>query len=74
MRELKQYRFWFVAGAAFGLILFLDQLYLLGIPFGGFLGDLSGLDPTKRDDLHHWMLGLVIFVACAILYRRAIQE
>ena len=46
-----------------GIILVLDQLWLLGIPFGGFLGDLSGLDPTGSPVFHHWMLGVVLIVA-----------
>jgi len=46
---------------ALGLILILDQLNLFGIPFGGFLPDLSFLDPTQAytDFYHHWMLGLL---------------
>ena len=43
-----------------GLILFVDQLYLFGIPFGPFLPDLSTLDPTGSDFFKHWMLGLVL--------------
>ena len=49
-----------------GMVLFLDQLYLLpfGINFGGFLPDLSWLDPTQTytEVFHHWMIGLVLMV------------
>lgn len=49
-----------------GMVLFLDQLYMLpfGINFGGFLPDLSWLDPTQTytDEFHHWMIGLVLMV------------
>lgn len=56
----------FVILFAIGLVLFTDQLNLL-IPelgIGGFLGDLSWLDPTQEytDVFHHWMLGLVFMV------------
>ena len=52
-----------------GLVLFLDQLYLFGIPFGGFLGDLSAYDPTSSPWIHHWMLGLVLIAGGIILCR-----
>lgn len=47
-----------------GTILVLDQLYLFGIPFGGFLGDIGYLDPTQAvtDVFHHWMVGVVLIV------------
>jgi len=48
--------------------LILDQLYLFGIPFGGFLGDLSHLDPTQNDLIHHWMLGVVFVVIGTVLF------
>lgn len=45
-----------------GMILILDQLRLFGIPFPSFLPNLSDLDPTGRDDIHHWMLGAVMVI------------
>lgn len=42
------------------VILIADQLYLFGVPFGGFLGDLSMYDPTGSPYIHHWMLGLAM--------------
>lgn len=70
-RDLRDYRVLFVMGMAVGFILILDQAYLFGIPFGGFLGDLSGYDPTQNPELRHWMVGLVLFVTCAMLYSLA---
>lgn len=43
-----------------GAILILDQLRLFGIPFPSFLPNLADLDPTGREDIHHWMLGAVM--------------
>ena len=53
-----------------GLILFVDQLYLFGIPFGPFLPDLSTLDPTGSDFFKHWMLGFFLMIFGAVLVVR----
>ena len=50
-----------------GAILILDQLRLFGIPFPSFLPNLADLDPTRSDDIHHWMLGLVMVVVGILL-------
>lgn len=71
---LRQYRMWFAAMMGLGLILIIDQLYLFGIPFGGFLGDLSAYDPTGSPVIHHWMLGVVLFVLGAMFYRKALRS
>lgn len=72
--NLKDYRILLTTGMALGFILIIDQLYLFGIPFGGFLGDLSGYDITGSPAIHHWMLGLVLLTVCAILYRKALRS
>lgn len=56
-----------IALIIFGLILIFDQLYLFGIPFGGFLGDLSAYDPTQSPLIHHWMLGVGLVVIGVLL-------
>lgn len=45
-----------------GIILIVDQLYLFGIPFGGFLGDLSMWDITGSSAIHHWMVGVGLVI------------
>ncbi|MBY8999033.1 MAG: hypothetical protein KGD60_15000, partial [Candidatus Thorarchaeota archaeon] len=56
----------------FVAVLIADQLYLFGIPFGPFLPDLSWLDPTGSDTIHHWMLGALLLAAVtyAIIKRK----
>jgi len=56
----------FIAGA----VLFVDQLYLFGIPFGGFLGDLSAWDITGLESIHHWMVGVFLMVAGMVMGAR----
>ena len=51
-----------------GAILFLDQLWLFGIPFGPFLPDMSWLDPTGSEFIHHWMLGVVLMFSGSFIY------
>lgn len=48
------------------VILVADQLYLFGVPFGGFLGDLSIYDPTGSPYIHHWMVGFALL--CGVFY------
>lgn len=43
-----------------GAALVLDELHLFGIPYGGFIGDLSEF---HVEPFHHWMLGAVMVVA-----------
>jgi len=43
-----------------GLILFLDEVWMFGIPFGGWFGDMSRYDLTGSPVIHHWMLGLAL--------------
>lgn len=50
-----------------GLILFLDQLFLFGLPFGGFLPDLSRFDPTGSQYFRHWMIGLVLVLGGSLV-------
>jgi hypothetical protein len=53
-----------------GIVLVLDELYLIfpGCGIGGFLGDLSTLDPTQSPIIHHWMLGVFLIVLGAIVF------
>jgi len=54
---------WSTIAIVAGIVLFVDQLYLFGIPFGGFLGDLSAWDITPIPAIfHHWMLGVLLIV------------
>lgn len=61
-------KFVMVSIVILALVLITDQLYLFGIPFGGFLGDLSAVDPTQpyTDFFHHWMVGVVLISAVVI--------
>lgn len=56
----------FVIVFALGMVLFIDQLNLIfpDCGIGGFLPDMSWLDPTQSftDVFHHWMLGLALMV------------
>jgi hypothetical protein len=55
-----------------GLILFCDQLYMFGIPFGNYLPDMTQYDATQdyTDFFHHWMLGVVLIIIGIILLKR----
>jgi len=48
-----------------GLVLFIDELWMFGVPFGPILPDMSVL---HIEPFHHWMLGVLLMViggACA---------
>lgn len=62
-------RFVLTSVVVLSLILIVDQLYLFGIPVGGFLGDLSAYDITGHPDIHHWMVGLALLM-CIFLYMK----
>ena len=64
----RQYRGLIIGTFMVGVILILDQLYLFGIPFGGFLGDVSQYDPTRNPEIHHWMLGVALLFISGYLY------
>lgn len=57
-----------------GLVLIVDQLYLFGIPFGGFLGDLSRFDITGSPYIHHWMVGVVLVVYVMLLKLGGVRQ
>lgn len=61
---------WSLIAFAAGVILFADQLYMFGIPFGGYLGDLSAWDITGLDYVHHWMVGVFLMVAGMVMGAR----
>ena len=61
---------WSMIAFIAGVILFVDQLYLFGIPFGGFLGDLSAWDITGLENIHHWMVGVLLMVAGMVMGAR----
>lgn len=69
MKNVKIVKMFPLALIFIGFILILDQLYLFGIPFGPFLGDLSRFDPTQDPDVHHWMLGVVMVIVGYIMLR-----
>ena len=69
MNEKKKHRMIMMSVVIVALILIVDQLYLFGIPVGGFLGDLSYLDITGNPDLHHYMVGLAL-LTCIFLYMK----
>jgi len=51
----------------FGIILFLDELWMFGISFGGFLGDWTSL---HQDPYHHWMLGIILILVGGYYYEK----
>ena len=53
-----------------GAILVIDQLWLFGLPTQPILPDLSALDPTGSDILHHWMIGIVLVGITVFIMRR----
>jgi len=67
MKDKKRVRLVIGVLLALAILLITDQLYLFGIPIGGFLGDLSAYDITGSPDLHHWMVGVVLFVSLIII-------
>ena len=50
--------------ADLGLVLFLDEAYMFGNDFGGFLGDWSAF---HIEPFHHWMLGLLLIAVSTFL-------
>ena len=40
-------------------ILFIDELWMFGIPFGPFLPDMSVI---HIEGVHHWMIGLILMI------------
>lgn len=48
-----------------GMILFSDEAWMFGIPFGHFLPDLTPLFGTltiNGEHIHHWVLGVVLLI------------
>lgn len=72
MNKKRRNRVILAATVVFAMVLIIDQLYLIGIPFGPFLPDLSWLDPTGSDIIHHYMLGILLLAAVtyAIINRK----
>ncbi|MFW9778230.1 MAG: hypothetical protein ACFFE8_05185 [Candidatus Heimdallarchaeota archaeon] len=46
-----------------GIVLFFDELWMLGIPLGHILPDMSDF---HIEGLHHWMLGLFLMILSGI--------
>lgn len=49
-----------------GLILFIDELWMFGIPFGPILPDMSML---HVEPFHHWMWGILLMIGGGVLSR-----
>jgi hypothetical protein len=48
-----------------GFILFVDELWMLGIPFGHILPDMSAV---HIEGVHHWMIGLAFMIVLMVSY------
>ncbi|MHA2156151.1 MAG: hypothetical protein ACXABU_12475 [Candidatus Hodarchaeales archaeon] len=48
-----------------GFILFVDELWMLGIPFGYILPDMSVL---HIEGVYHWMIGLAFMIVLMVYY------
>lgn len=53
-----------------GLILFVDELWMFGLPIGGFLGDWSAHHVSfLHVEFHHWMWGVALMVIGGAMLR-----
>lgn len=53
-----------------GGILFIDQLWMFGLPISSIFPDLSAWDITDSDAIHHWMVGVVMMITSIVIMRR----
>ena len=56
-----------------GVILIADQLYLFGIGSGPFLPDLSSLDITGSEEVHHYQVGILLLMCSLLIWRKKRQ-
>ncbi len=54
-----------------GTVFFLDELWMLGVPFGHILPDLSQFHIAPFGiEYHHWMTGVILLILALFLFDR----